>query len=88
LLDGVPLPWFAIPGNHDVGDVGDIAQPITTERRQRYADVFGDASWSVERGGWRLVGVDVQTLQGDGAAAGSLKEWLDGELGGAILPVA
>lgn len=79
-LDRLGVEWLAIPGNHDIGDFGDVDQPVDAARRQRYAAVFGDASWSVSLGGWRLVGVDVQTLSSDLDAAGELWGWLAGEL--------
>jgi 3',5'-cyclic-AMP phosphodiesterase len=72
-LDELPVPWLAIPGNHDIGDVDPTSQPIDDERRARYADAFGAPRWSAERDGWRLVGIDAQTLLCDLPAAAD--EW-------------
>ncbi len=74
----LPVPWRVVPGNHDVGDVGDDAlQPVDRTRRERFADVFGPSNWIDDRPGWRLVGFDTQTLMAGDAAAHELWDWLD-----------
>ena len=80
LLDRLPMRWLAIPGNHDIGDADDDSQPVTDTRRERYQSVFGDASWSVNVDGWRLLGVDVQTLLSELEAARDVRDWLEDEL--------
>lgn len=65
-LDRLPVPWLAIPGNHDLG----IPQPereLTMERRARYEDVFGDRFWVAEFDRWRIVGLDAEELVSDHA---------------------
>jgi predicted phosphodiesterase len=62
------IPWRAIPGNHDIGDVGATGQPIDDVRRRRYAEVFGDGFWVERCGEWDVVGVDIQTLVADPAS--------------------
>lgn len=79
-LDRLPAPWLAIPGNHDIGDAAPSSQPVDETRRLRYSEVFGDASWAFDFDGWRLVGVDVQTLLSTLPAAGELWDWLDDAL--------
>src|SRR4051812_23941624 len=37
-LEELPVPWLAIPGNHDIGDVDPTSQPIDDDRRARFAD--------------------------------------------------
>lgn len=69
--DALPVPWRAVPGNHDVGDNpwrADLEQPIDIERLARYRSHFGEDSWIVEAGGWVLAGVNAQLL-GSGLAA-------------------
>lgn len=66
-LDRLDMPWVAVPGNHDIGDVHPSGDPVDDARRARFHDVFGDvvpADRPVVRdlGGWRLVGADTQTL--------------------------
>jgi 3',5'-cyclic-AMP phosphodiesterase len=85
LLDELPVPWLAIPGNHDIGDFGsDAPEPVDAERRANYVGVFGATSWTrdVDAGGttWHLIGVDVQTLLGDVPEAVGLWAWLEAQL--------
>jgi 3',5'-cyclic AMP phosphodiesterase CpdA len=75
-LDESPVPWRAIAGNHDIGDIGATEEPVNDERRARYAELVGASSWAVDLAGWHLVGVDVQTLASDLPAAGELWVWL------------
>ena len=76
-LDELPVPWRAIPGNHDIGDIGDTTEPIDEHRRAAFAAAFGEGSWDLHLGGWHLVGVDVQTLASPLPAATALWSWLD-----------
>ena len=76
-LDELPVPWLAIPGNHDIGDVDPTPEPIDDTRRARYADAFGASRWTTEAGGWRLVGIDAQTLLSDLPAAADEWHWLE-----------
>lgn len=55
-LDALPVPWVAVPGNHDVGD------PSRSGRVEAWRGVVGPAAWSTLVGGWTLVGVDAQAL--------------------------
>ena len=66
------------PGNHDIGDVDPTPQPIDDTRRARYADAFGASRWITEQGGWRLVGIDAQTLLSELPAAADEWQWLAG----------
>lgn len=74
------VPWRVIPGNHDIGDVGTERQRLDDARRARFSGVFGESFWSLDRGSWRLVGVDIQTLMSDLPDTESRWEWLAGEL--------
>jgi 3',5'-cyclic-AMP phosphodiesterase len=76
-LDELPVPWRAIPGNHDIGDVGETTEPIDDRRRAAYAAAFGEGSWDVRLGGWHLIGVDIQTLASPLPAASAVWSWLD-----------
>ena len=75
-MDELPTPWLAVPGNHDIGDIGETTVPIDDERWRRYGDTFTDAQWCVELGGWRLVGIDVQLLGSPLPKAPAAWEWL------------
>lgn len=54
-----------IPGNHDVGDNPRLSQPetvmgsaISPTRLARYGRYFGADRWSIDRGNWRLLGIN------------------------------
>ena len=79
-LGELPVPWVAVPGNHDIGDMAPTTEPVDARRRARYTDVFGEARWHVPLGGWRLVGVDAQTLCSELAAAADEWSWLEAQL--------
>jgi 3',5'-cyclic AMP phosphodiesterase CpdA len=67
-IDRLPVPWRAIPGNHDIGDVPPdrkLKHPITAERRAGYREHFGDEYWVEDVGDWRFVGLNTQ-LMGSG----------------------
>jgi 3',5'-cyclic AMP phosphodiesterase CpdA len=72
----LPVPFRAIPGNHDVGDnpwQDDPAHVITSTRLFRYRRHFGDDHWALEAGLWVLIGLNVQ-LFGSGLDA-EAEEW-------------
>jgi 3',5'-cyclic AMP phosphodiesterase CpdA len=67
----LPVPFRAVPGNHDVGDdpwKPDVEQRITVERLDRYRRHFGPDYWRLEAGSWLLIGANAQ-LFGSGLAA-------------------
>ena len=59
---GVEL--LAIPGNHDVGDDPVLGgrQPVNAERLARWRRVFGTLGFARDVPGWRLLGLDTQSL--------------------------
>lgn len=61
-LDRLSVPWLAVPGNHDVGDIGGSNDPIDEDRRRRFEDTIGPGYWSHQLGRWRLIGFDSQDL--------------------------
>lgn len=81
-LDEIPVPWRAVPGNHDLGDIGETSIPITPERLAAYRDRFGDGNWSVDLDGWRIIGLDVQALVGLPDTAEATWRWLGDALAG------
>ncbi|HUG00135.1 MAG TPA: metallophosphoesterase [Ilumatobacter sp.] len=82
LVDRLPVPWLTVPGNHDIGDVGDTQDPVTAARTARYGETLGETSWTRSVGGWQLVGVDLQTLLADLPSTEPLWEWLESTLDG------
>ena len=75
----LPAPWRVIPGNHDVGDIGEITEPAGAGLRARFVALFGDAFWSVPCGEWDVIGIDIQALAAEDHAE-ELWDWLDGVL--------
>jgi 3',5'-cyclic AMP phosphodiesterase CpdA len=68
-LDLLPVPWMAVPGNHDIGDNPWPGAPegiaVTEDRRQRWLDVIGADYWSLGLADWTLLAVNAQ-LAGSG----------------------
>jgi 3',5'-cyclic AMP phosphodiesterase CpdA len=62
LLRALPVPWAAIPGNHDIGDnVGAAHGPeVTADRIRRWDGCVGPDRWSRQAGAWTVVGINAQ----------------------------
>lgn len=68
---------LAIPGNHDVGDDPVLGgrQPVNAERLARWRRVFGALEFVRDVPGWRLLGLDTQSLgTPEGAAQWAMTE--------------
>lgn len=71
-VERIPVPWLAIPGNHDIGDnvvSGSMAQRVDAARRKRWLELFGPDYWQKDLGAWTLVGVNAQILNSEGLEA-------------------
>lgn len=57
-------PVHAVPGNHDVGDHPELApgQPVSTARLDRFRRHMGPDRWVLDRGNWRLLGLNSQVM--------------------------
>lgn len=81
-LDRLPVPWRAVPGNHDVGDNPGPATAdgaaIDAGRRARWLDAFGPDRWTLELDGWTLLGIDAQLLGSGLPAEDEQWRWLAG----------
>jgi 3',5'-cyclic AMP phosphodiesterase CpdA len=81
MLDRLPVPWVAVPGNHDVGDnSGGIEPPFSEHRLARWRRALGPDNWLVEVGSWVLVGLNAQSLGSRTAAEEEQWEWLRTQL--------
>jgi 3',5'-cyclic AMP phosphodiesterase CpdA len=83
-LELLPVPWTAVPGNHDIGDNPRPGAPdgiaVTEDRRQRWLDVVGADYWSLVIADWTLLAMNAQ-LAGSGLAAeASQWSWLEDQL--------
>jgi len=83
LLKELGVPVLAVPGNHDVGEAGNVFQPPSSERNARFRYHFGPDRWLRDVEGWRLIGFNTMLL-GSGERDEALQsEWLKGAMAGA-----
>jgi 3',5'-cyclic AMP phosphodiesterase CpdA len=84
-------PVMALPGNHDVGDEPpgqDPDQIIDADRLARWDSSFATDRWSLDAGGWRLLGVNAQLFGSGLAREHEQDQWLDEQLRTAGRPIA
>jgi 3',5'-cyclic AMP phosphodiesterase CpdA len=62
LLHALPVPWVAVPGNHDVGDNpgGSDGPVFEPGLRDRWVERIGPDRWLVEVGEWTALGINAQ----------------------------
>ena len=60
----LPGPVLCVPGNHDVGDHPERAprQHVDDARLDRFRRHMGADRWVLDRGGWRLLGLNSQVM--------------------------
>jgi 3',5'-cyclic AMP phosphodiesterase CpdA len=76
LMRSLGAPVLAVPGNHDVGEAGNVHQPVNAARLDRWRRHFHADRWSHDLAGWRLIGLD-SMLFGDGSDEEARQfEWL------------
>jgi 3',5'-cyclic AMP phosphodiesterase CpdA len=83
-LDRLPVAWYAVPGNHDVGDNPWPGAPagitIDAVRHRRWLDIVGADHWSLTVSGWTFLAINAQLL-GSGLEAETRQwSWLEGQL--------
>jgi len=68
-----------VPGNHDVGDRISIkaSQPVTNERLDQWRSMIGPDYWSLDRGGWRLIGLNAMLFDTGHEAEEEQFAWLE-----------
>jgi 3',5'-cyclic AMP phosphodiesterase CpdA len=74
---GFAAPVLSVPGNHDVGDSAAIRpeQTVDDARLAIWRSRIGPDRWSIDRAGWRLIGLNAMLL-GTGHAEEVLQfEW-------------
>ena len=84
LLDRLDAPCVVVPGNHDIGDSpvpGAAAESTVDERRlARWTGEVGEDRWSLDLGGWLLVGINAQVFGSGLAAEAAQWSWLSDTL--------
>ena len=78
-----------VPGNHDVGDRVSVkpSQPVNDARLAQWRDVIGPDYWSLDLGGWRLVGLNAMLFDTGHPAEEQQFTWLETTIS-TSLPVA
>ena len=82
---------MTLPGNHDVGDEPpgqDPDQIIDADRLARWDNSFVIDRWTLDAGGWRLVGVNAQLFGSGLEREQTQDQWLDEQLSAAGRPTA
>ena len=83
-LDRLPVPWLAVPGNHDIGDNPSPVTPpgavVDPGGLRRWTDLIGSDRWSAECGDWRLIAVNAQLFGSGLPAEDDQWTWLEAEL--------
>jgi hypothetical protein len=78
-FDTFPFPWYAIPGNHEVGNKFVHGDPVTVQHAylRRYNKVFGSSCWSFAHKNVQFTGLDA-FLAGSGLPEEkAMWDWLD-----------
>jgi 3',5'-cyclic AMP phosphodiesterase CpdA len=78
LMRSLGVRFRAVPGNHDVGDAGNLRQPVTAERLARWRAHFGPDWWVEDVEGVRLIGLDAMLLGSGNHEEAAQATWLDG----------
>jgi 3',5'-cyclic AMP phosphodiesterase CpdA len=76
-----PTPIQFVPGNHDVGDNPwgpgiPNDHPFDVDRLSAYRACFGADYWSLDLGGWSIIGLDAQLLGTDTEEEAQQWAWL------------
>ncbi len=67
-LDRLPVPWLAVPGNHDLGNcLPDLRgeHTVTSAYISTYRKHFGSDYWLHDKAGWRLIGLNALVMGSD-----------------------
>lgn len=80
-MAAIDVPLLIVPGNHDVGHLPGSYQPVDAERLARWRRHVGPDRSCIDRGGWRLIGLNgllfgQAAMGGDPAAvAAEAEQW-------------
>ncbi|MFP4443547.1 MAG: metallophosphoesterase family protein [Spirochaetia bacterium] len=88
-LQKISVPVFILPGNHDIGDDPEskkLDQPVNRERLKRWREIFGSDRFSLESGGYQILGINT-ALFGSGLIEEKEQwDWLSRILTGNPIP--
>ncbi len=77
LMRELGVRFRAVPGNHDVGDVGHLHQPVSEERLCRWRTHFGPDHWVEDAERFRLIGIDAMLLGSGEPEEAAQHDWLE-----------
>ena len=75
-LDGLGIPWRAIPGNHDIGDGPPAGKGPNPDALKRYDIALGPSRFAYPLGAWTLIGMSGLEFGTGGSAESAAKAWL------------
>lgn len=76
LLRSLPGVVLAVPGNHDVGEAGNVHQPVDATRLERWRRHVGPDRWVHDTPHWRFIGFDSMLCGSGGDEEREQFEWL------------
>ncbi len=80
-LDRLDAAWYAVPGNHDIGDNPRADAPpdvaISAARQERWLEVVGPDHWALDMDGWTLLAINAQLLDSGLDAEEGQWQWLE-----------
>lgn len=82
-IDRIEAPVFTVPGNHDIGNnLPNIRNEpsVNDERRRRYRHYVGEDYWTVDKGVWRLIGLNSLLFGSELKAETEQLEWFQSVL--------
>lgn len=75
-LDGLGIPWRAIPGNHDIGDGPPTGTGPDPSAVTRYDAVLGPSRFIYPLGSWTLIGISGLEFGSGQRSDASARKWL------------
>lgn len=77
MLRQLSMPVLVVPGNHDVGHFHGSAQPVNSERLERWRRFVGPDYWVHDADSWRIIGLNSLLLGLGGEEEEAQERWLN-----------
>jgi len=78
-LDELPVPWAAVPGNHDIGDTPGPPQ-LDLDRLEAWRGHIGPDRWSLQLGAWTLLGLNAHLFDSNLSEETEQWTWIEQQL--------
>lgn len=82
MMRQLSMPVLIVPGNHDVGHFHGSAQPVNTERLERWHRLVGPDYWVEDTDTWRIIGLNSLLIGLGGVEEETQERWLEQQLEG------